>query len=75
MPKQAFVIVAPVPLAADEASCLQMIKKAIQSFAENLTDEQIVGGVVDFPEGEGDCFLLPALVENPKVLKGPRTKP
>lgn len=62
MVRSAFVIMTGMPPTGPVD--LPAVKAALQHFVDNLTEGQVVEGIVTWPEGPGDAFLLPVLVEN-----------
>jgi len=49
-----------------DISPIQALRLSVQHYVENITDAQLEKGIMDIPEGDGDLYLLPALVEKGK---------
>jgi hypothetical protein len=61
---RALVVVAGVVESASVEERNYMLRLSLQHFAENITDEQIGKGIVEWPEGEGEMYLLPTRIAN-----------
>ncbi len=65
MSDRVFVIVSglPSPDVGIEVRNAQL-RSSLIAYITNMTDEQLEKGIVTFPDGPGDPYLLPARVEN-----------
>ena len=57
--RQAFVLV----VGMSESTVPLQIRMALEYWLDTATDEQLLGGVVTWPDAEGDTYLLPAVVQ------------
>ena len=58
MNARAFVLFVGV----SESTPALQVRASLEYWLKNATDEQITAGIITWPEGDGERFLLPALV-------------
>ena len=57
--RQAFVLA----VGMSDSTVPEQIRLSIQHWLDTTTDEQIVEGIVTWPDAEGDTYLLPVVVQ------------